>query len=353
MLPALDGDCLLLSWGDDGPLHHMVVDGGRKSAYAYLHDELVAIKRAGEKLDLYVLSHVDADHIEGALAYFNDVNRPLLPEQVWYNGFEEMSRAGAGAGLRSMRQGDDWSKAIARLRLPLNTPFTDGVAAIECVPGPIYVEGLKVTMLSPDAAHLAAMGLKWEAHRRTTEAGRAGVRGGAKTARSPVELPIAVEDFVADGATDTELSNGTSIAFVAEWRDRRVLLGGDAHPDLLTSSLEPLVEEGGRYRLDLIKASHHGSKKNTSRQLIEIIDCRQIAISTNGSLHQHPDLESIARFIHYGAAGAKDLWFNYGSEWTLPWADADTMAKYSYRTHCPRADQQGVMEIDLMVDPPL
>lgn len=352
MLPALDGDCLLLSWGDDGPLHHMVIDGGRKGAYAHLQAELAVIKKAGEKLDLYVLSHVDADHIEGSLAYFDDVNRPLLPEEVWYNGFEEMGRA--RAGVRSMRQGDDWSKAIARLRLPLNTSFEDGVAAIEKVPGPIDVEGLKVTMLSPDAAHLAAMRLKWEAYRKTVASGRTGVRGAAKAARPPVVPPINVEDYVADGEIDTELPNGTSIAFVAEWRDRRVLLGSDAHPDLLTSSLAPLAEkEGGRYRLDLLKASHHGSKKNTSRELIEIVDCRQIAISTNGSLHQHPDPESIARFIHYGPAGAKNLFFNYGSNWTLPWADSDTMAKYRYRTHFPPPDQQGRMEIDLMVDPPL
>ncbi|MCR5870351.1 MULTISPECIES: ComEC/Rec2 family competence protein [unclassified Sphingomonas] len=347
MLPALDGDCLLLSWGDDGPLHHMVVDGGRKGAYAYLHDELAAIKKAGEKLDLYVLSHVDADHIEGSLAYFDDVNRPLLPEQVWYNGFEEMGRA----GVRSMRQGDDWSKAIARLRLPLNTPFEDGVAAIEKAPGPIDVEGLKVTMLSPDAAHLAAMRVRWEAYRKTIATARSGVRGGARAARPPVKPPIVVDDYVADGEIDTEIPNGTSIAFVAEWRDRRVLLAGDAHPDLLTSWLKPLArEEGGRYRLDFLKASHHGSKKNTSRELIESIDCRQIAISTNGSLHQHPDPESIARFIHYGVPGVKDVWFNYGSDWTLPWGDDDTKAKYGYRAHFPPADGQGIMEIDLMVN---
>ena len=34
LLPASDGDCMLLSWGDDGPLHHMLVDGGRSGAYA-------------------------------------------------------------------------------------------------------------------------------------------------------------------------------------------------------------------------------------------------------------------------------------------------------------------------------
>ena len=68
MLPAADGDCLLLSWGAGGPLHHLVVDGGRQGAYAHLKQELEAIARAGEKLALYVLTHVDADHIEGALA---------------------------------------------------------------------------------------------------------------------------------------------------------------------------------------------------------------------------------------------------------------------------------------------
>lgn len=350
MLPARDGDCLLLSWGDDGPLHHMVVDGGRKGAYAHLHEKLTAIEQAGEKLDLYVLSHVDADHIEGSLAYFNDVNRPLLPEQVWYNGFKEMGRTGVGA--RSMRQGDEWSNAIARLRLPLNVPFEYGVATIENASMPIDIEGLKVTMLSPDAGHLAAMRRKWEVYRKTLPTERDSVRGEAKPVRAPVQPPILVEDFVANGDIDSEVPNGTSIAFIAEWRDRRVLLAADAHPDLLASSLAPLAkEEDGRYRLNLLKASHHGSKKNTSRELIDVIDCNQIAISTNGSLHQHPDPESIARFIYYGAAGPKHLWFNYESDWSLPWSDPETMAKYGYRTHFSSANEQGILEIDLMADP--
>lgn len=351
ILPALDGDCMILTWGDDGPLHHMIVDGGRKSAYPHLFDEMSTIKKAGEKVDLYVLSHVDADHIEGALAYLGDVNRPLLPEQVWYNGFEEMGRAGPRTGVRSMRQGDDWSKAISRLRLPLNSPFKDGVASIEKAPSVLEVEGLKITMLSPDASHLAAMRVKWDAYRETTARARAGTRGPGKVGREPVATPISIEDYIADGESDLELPNGTSIAFVAEWQGRRVLLAGDAHPELLESSLAPLAEkEGGRFRLDLLKASHHGSKKNTSRQLIEAISCRQLAISTNGSLHQHPDPEAIARFLHFGVEGPKDIWFNYASKWALPWDDPATKEKYDYRAHFPPA-LQGFIEIDIMVDP--
>lgn len=349
MLPAADGDCLLLSWGDGGKLSHMAIDGGRGGTYAGFHKELVAIAEADETLALYVLSHVDADHIEGSLAYFDDVNRALLPGDVWYNGFEEMRRGGA-SGVRSMKQGDAWSKAIARLRRPLNRHFANNVASTENAPGTIDVEGLKITMLSPDASRLAAMRMSWEEYRKTVTNERGGMRGKAKRERPPVPRPIIVEDLIADGQIDSELPNGSSIAFVAEFAGRRILLGGDAHPDMLANSLAPLAEnEGGRYRLDLLKASHHGSKKNTSRPLIELISCRQLAISTNGNLHDHPDPESIARFLHFGVAGAKDVWFNYATDRTLPWDDGETKRKYGYRVHLPE-EETGV-EIDLMADP--
>lgn len=351
MLPAGDGDCLLLSWGEGDDLNHMVIDGGRRGAYAFLHDELEAIAKAKQKLALYVLTHIDADHIEGALAYFADVKRPLLPADVWYNGFEEMGRSAALA-TRSMKQGDDWSRAIGRLHLPLNRHFENGVASVGTAPGPIDVEGLRITMLSPDAERLAAMRLKWEDYRKTLVEEKEGMRGKAKRERPPVPQPIVVEDLIADGQTDPELPNGSSIAFVAEFSGRRVLLGGDAHPDVLVESLAPMAaEDGGRYRIDLLKASHHGSKKNTSRELIQQIACKQIAISTNGNLHGHPDPESIARFLHFGIEGAEDLWFNYATDRTLPWDDADTKKKYGYRTHFPRGEA-GIIDIDLMADSP-
>jgi len=353
MLPAADGDCLLLSWGDDGKLSHMVVDGGRKTAYDHLFDELTEIKNAGETLALYVLTHVDADHIEGSLEYFNDVNRPILPDDVWFNGFDEMGRGRASTDDRSAKQGDDWSKAVVRLDRQLNRHFADGVASVENAPGVIDVEGLKITMLSPDAAHLGSMRGKWEDYRATLEAEPEDVRGGRKRERPPVPDPIVLEDLVADGQIDPEAPNGSSIAFVAEFAGRRVLLAGDAHPDLLASSLAPLAatEKGGRYRLDLLKASHHGSTKNTSRELIERIACRQIAISTNGNIHGHPDPESIARFLHFGVSGTKDIWFNYATARTMPWDDEETKKKYGYRAHFPKKDEPGRIEIDLMKDP--
>jgi hypothetical protein len=345
MLPAGDGDCLLLSWGDGERLSHMVVDGGRAATYPPLRDRLAKIAEAGESLELYVLTHIDSDHIEGALAYLRDDERPVVPRQVWYNGQREMT----STGTRSMAEGDAYSLALSALRWPLNSSFADGVAKIESSPGVIDIAGLHVTMLSPDERHLTALGSKWSQwHQQQEMRPRGGIRKAAK--RPPVPDPLVVEDLIAPGPADTELPNGSSIAFIAEWGGRRILFGGDAHPDLLASSLAPLAEtEGGRYRVDLLKASHHGSSKNTSQQLIELLDCRRLAISTNGSIHCHPDPQSIALFLHFGPEGTKDLYFNYLTDWTRPWTAPAVAGRYGYRTHVPPSEA-GVIPIDILLD---
>lgn len=348
LLPAADGDCLLLSWGDGGPLRHMVVDGGRASAYPFLQAELKTIADAGETLDLYVLTHIDADHIEGALSYIKDEHRPIAPADVWYNGYRQMSTT----GRRSMRQGDEYSAALDKLRWPLNRHFSNGVASTATAPQPLEVAGLIVTMLSPDTGHLNALGEKWTVWRAQQAAAtgkptREGMRG-AKRDRNPIPDPLVIEDLIADGQMDTELPNGSSIAFIAEWRGHRILMGGDAHPDALLAALAPLAEAaGGRYRVDVLKASHHGSAKNTSRQLIESIDCRRVAISTNGNLHGHPDPQSLARFVHFGSAGPKELYFNYETDRTLPWGTPEAQKRYGYQAYYP-PETPGWIEIELL-----
>lgn len=354
MLPALDGDCLLLSWGDGGPLHHMVIDGGRKSAYRHLSRELATIAAAGEKLSLYVLTHVDADHIEGSLAYLDDRTPPLLPNDVWFNGFVDEPPPPPPGGLqtRSMAQGDRWSNAIARHGLRLNDHFSNGLASIEGAPDPFFIEGLKITMLSPDAAHWKRMLDIWEKYRLELRNAEGGMRGpAARRVPAPIPHPIVLDDLLGAEVIDPEIPNGSSIAFLAEWKGRRVLLGGDAHPDLLATSLQPLAAaEDGRYRVDLLKASHHGSTKSTSTGMIECLACRQLAISTNGNLHQHPDPGSIARFLKYAPAGRKDIWFNYDTDRTRPWDEPVAMKEHGYHVHYPAAGTPGMIEINLMTD---
>ena len=40
MHPGLDGDCLVLAWGQSPPLHHLIVDLGRAGTYNAVKQEL-------------------------------------------------------------------------------------------------------------------------------------------------------------------------------------------------------------------------------------------------------------------------------------------------------------------------
>lgn len=346
MLPAADGDCLVLSWGEGDRVTHAVVDGGRAGAYPHLRARLVTMAEAEERLALYVLTHIDADHIEGALSFLGDPERPIAPGEVWFNG----ARRFVPGDRRSMKQGDEFSKLLDDLDWPLNKAFDDGPASTEDPHRVIDIEGLRITMLSPTRRSLAALAAKWREWRQAVERSEAEKQRPDTRRRRPLASipdPLIVEDLIADGETDRELANGSSIAFVAEWRGRRVLLAGDAHPDVLAASLRPLAEaEGGRYRIDLLKASHHGSAKNTSRELVQLLDCRAIAVSTNGAIHGHPDPQAIARFVAFAPSGRKYLHFNYATPRTLPWSAEDVASSYDLEVSMP-PDEPGVLEIDL------
>src|SRR5690606_38146377 len=93
-----------------------------------------------------------------------------------------------------------------------------------------------------------------------------------------------------------------SIAFILETFDVRILALADSHPYVIEKSLEKAgFSKSNKLKVDVVKVSHHGSKNNTTCDLLDIIDCNDFIISTNGgsSTHTHPDREVIARIIYH------------------------------------------------------
>jgi beta-lactamase superfamily II metal-dependent hydrolase len=356
LLPAAHGDCLLVEYGDK-PVHRILIDGGVKSTYESLRERFLAMAENDRRLDLLVVSHVDADHIEGIVRMLTDDTIPIRIGDLWFNGHQHLNEA-APVDFGGV-QGEYLSALIQKRQLQWNAA-TKGRAV--CVPeqGPLPVfklpGGMTLTLLSPSPRKLVKMADAWEDDVR-----KAGLdpehpvqalehletKGKRLIARFDEDEGPDVEALAAASYTgDTAPANGASIAFLAEYKDKRVLFCADAHSDVLEDSVGRLlrVRKQRTLEVDVFKLPHHGSRANLSPRFVEMIRARKVLVSTSGAIFEHPDAEAIARIV-------KKRWncefvFNYRSEENEIWDHVATKQAYGYTTRYP-TEKKSVVTVDL------
>jgi len=349
MHAASDGDAIILTWGEDRSLHHALIDLGRTADYRALKPSL---EKIGE-FDLFVMTHIDADHIEGAMPLFKEAAMPFQAKQVWFNAHWQLTRANerlpaAERETLGAAQAEKVTSGITRFEWPWNSSFASGIVSTDSPDAklPIPLEGLSLRLLSPSDKELSKLLPVWnaelaKAHLRTTDPDEVELA----IARGREILGIPNVDYLAKVPfkADKTKPNGASISFVAEFGGRRVLLAADSHPDVIVASLKTLnASETNRYRLDCLKVSHHGSKSNTSPELLKIIDCTRFAFSTDGSRHSHPDSETIARILKNDPDRHKTLIFNFRQPSTELWDDEQLKKKWRYDCCFPKTNETSV-----------
>lgn len=354
MHPASEGDALILSWGAGAQPRRALFDLGRTKDYRALKPLLAELGA----LDLFVLSHIDADHIEGAVAMFKDAALPFKANAVWFNAHLQLEKANerlppTDRVVLGAKQAEKVTEGLVATKWPWNSHFASGIVSIDSeeARAPIALDGgLTLTLLSPSDRKLAKLAPVWDkelakAGLRTTDpdaVADAVASGRVRLGRLDVET-LAAAPFKADGTAP----NGSSIALIAEHDGKRVLMGADAHADLVEDSLRKLgASEARPYRIDCLKMSHHGSRANTSPTLLKLIDCTRFAFSTDGSRHDHPDPETIARILKNDPTRQKTLIFNFRQEQTEQWEDAALMRRWNYECRFPKAGKDGV-EFDI------
>lgn len=372
MLPANEGDALWIEYGPDGgPSHRILIDCGRKAAYRVVKDRLDADPKQG--FELFVLTHVDADHIEGAVPLLQDSRLdPAKVGDVWFNEYRHLEgkqvvTEAVVQDKLGAQQGEYFAAVLRQRGFRWNRAF-DGWPVRVSEDGPLPVVnlpgGMKLTILSPDDAGLEAMRKRWEKDliNQTNpdkkidpgdwEAALEVLEDQNRLApdalgHGPVEWPPDVEalsDAKFDG--DESKPNGSSIAFLAEYEGKRALLAGDAHAEVMQASIERLLEgsDAPRLPVDVFKISHHGSQNNLSVELLRVIDCSRYIISTNGARHNHPDPEAIARILTDGGDDPL-LLFNYDNEQQARWDDDELRDEHGYRTQYPSEDAPGFLKV--------
>ena len=128
---------------------------------------------------------------------------------------------------------------------------------------------------------------------------------------------------------DSSKTNGSSIATVIELGGIRVLMLADAWAEDIVPELRALETAGHSMIFDGIKISHHGSLRNTSPELLELVDAPNYFISSNGQKHGHPDIEVLAAIVDRSSSFTRTLYFNYS-----------TPASQAIKNHRSKAESQ-------------
>lgn len=342
MLAARYGDCLWIEYGDPGSPRRILVDCGLRAGYDAVAERLR--ERPDIRFELFVMTHIDADHIAGGIPLLQEFGPDRFAD-VWFNGRDHLPLPRDVLGVL---QAERFSDLLVKKRFPWNRRW-DGEAVVVPEDGPLPAielpDGLKLTLLSPDRERLADLRKVWDEELDRLDLDPVTARQ-EEPGLQPDTLGPARIDVDALAETpykpDCSEANGSSIALLAEHDGKAVLLAGDAFAPLLEQTVGRLLRQRNqeRLRLDAFKVSHHGGRGNTSPGLLDLLRCERFLFSTDGTRYHHPHQETIARILK--PRRDVHLCFNYRSDENEVWDDRDLQDDWRYEVHYPGAGGAGV-----------
>ncbi|MBD1260631.1 hypothetical protein HZY62_08530 [Maribacter polysiphoniae] len=308
-LKASNGDAIYINLLDknDQP-RNILVDGGREATYfdrvrrnGPLKRVIDDIKYRKENIDLLILSHIDNDHIEGFLKWFEqDKKAPDFIKEVWFNSGEAIARylkkpknddldlflADGSNVLTGVDEGIEFQKYLEKHNLD-----RDGIikAGLEW-----EGFGLKVNILTPTHKQLENL---LEHYQEKT--------GDIKYTAAGNDWHKNLSDIISEEKNpsfrfrqDRSEKNGSSITLLISYRNKKVLLLADSHPSEVCAALKDFGHsKENAVKVEFMQVSHHGSKANNNKELFELVDTQNYIISTNSSGHGHPHKSVIARIV--------------------------------------------------------
>ncbi len=311
IIKAKHGDSLLIL--ADGAT--VLIDGGPSGVYKrFLRDHLENLESVDEEppvIDLMMISHIDADHIDGILDLTDELleardeeRDPIVNiRKAWHNSFADVlakssevgsasevrSEAASVAGLfdevdipgfdphesqlvlSSVAQGRQLRLDLKALNIEINRQFDDRLAILENANKPWRRGNLKISLIGPTTDEIEDLQKEWK--KQLT-----------RILKKEADLASAASSL------DKSVSNLASLVCIAEAGGKTILLTGDARGDMILKWLEKRkkLAPGGMVKFDVVKLPHHGSNRNVNAEFFERVHADYYVACGDGK-HGNPE----------------------------------------------------------------
>lgn len=306
VLKANVGDSIIISYGKENNVHILVDGGTGHECYKTLKDFIKNVQEKGQKLKLVVLTHIDNDHINGILQIMKEkiFGTHKIVENIFFNYGEFLnehlkvtSKGIIGITNKDTkigyREGTELEELLEKSEIHHKWCIKEGDT--------FQIEGAKMTILSPDIDTLKRFQKNWEREEEKT----------TKIAAYQEEYEAIEVLCEKNFEGRNSLANQSSIAFIFEYDDYRLLFLGDSTASKIEQAIQKLgYSVTNKLKVDCCKISHHASSHNTSSELIKLLDCNNYIISTCITGNNRPSKECLSRII-MNAEGKVVFYCNY------------------------------------------
>lgn len=305
-IPMQYYDAILIQFtGEDGMLHTIIVDGGHIDLPKFCYTErlkkkLELIFSNGNSIDLWIVTHIDNDHIGGLYSFINDsvffeTYHDRLKE-VWMNYGDNGDFNVQRTGVIGYNDGKKLRDAIVEKHVCIKQNILAGELAT--------ISDAIITVVAPNVDAMKRYLKWWNSHefKDVVQTADGFVKG------YEWDYNKRFKDFDPDKyEEDKEVKNNSSIAFIITFKSYRLLFAADSCTSILKAGLEKMkMYENGTLKLDFMHIPHHGSSRNTSIEFLRSIHCQRYMITGNGeNRYKLPDKETIARLIFANPSGCE------------------------------------------------
>jgi beta-lactamase superfamily II metal-dependent hydrolase len=255
------GDCLILESIIGKSSTMVFIDGGLYQTFEkHLKPTIQKLPIKGQ-LILVILSHIDNDHINGLLDLLEEIKT-------------QRESSIASIIMKGFQQATDLTTLAKSLKVPIN-PEYDKLILVDNITKIIKMKDMTFRILGPAKKNLEKLRKEWNNWLNK------------KKANENLEFELLQ-------ILDKSIPYLSSIMLLVESKTKKILFTGYGSGDdiIKVLSSNAMLDEEGKFLVDVLKVPHHGSDRKVSADFFKTVRANYYVISANGR-DDNPSIDTL------------------------------------------------------------